>query len=161
MSLVKVYGFGIAALLALTTASNTQAYERAHAEVSVGFPNGQVTVGKTWGNGNREVIHETVVERERVYREPDEDREVIVERRPERCEPRNERVIIVEKHGHHGHDRVTVVKKYYNEDNCGRVVYQEPHRTVLIVPPGHARHFAYESNRYHGWHHDDYDRDRD
>ena len=95
-----------------------------HVEVTVGIPNGEVSVGKTWESGGN---------REATEREPSRHDVTIIEHRaePVRCE----RGVVIER-------------RYDDERDCPRreavaycprqeqVVY-EPARTINVDPPRH------------------------
>lgn len=131
------------------------------AEITLGFPNGQVTVGKTWEDNPRQVVVEQVTHRfpETEYDDEDEEYDddedesdrIIIEKRVER--PRVKKVTIIERYEEPVRcDReVRVVRKVYVErPSCDRsqvVVYRNapqrviyaPSRTVIVAPVGHGR----------------------
>lgn len=137
-----------------------------HAEISLGFPNGHVTVGKTWDDNPREVVVEQVTHK---YPDPDFDEdeddddvrydgdadesdEVIIEKRVVR--PRVKKVTIIERYVEPVQcDReVTVVRKVYVEPRHSHrsnvVVYRQapqrviyaPSRTVIVASGKHGHH---------------------
>ena len=136
-----------------------------HAEITLGFPNGQMTVGKTWDDNPREVVVEQVTHK---YPDPDfddededearydgdadESDEVIIEKRVVR--PRVKKVTIIERYVEPVQcDReVPVVRKVYVEPrSCHRsnvVVYRQapqrviyaPSRTVIVASGKHGNH---------------------
>ncbi|MEO6096541.1 MAG: hypothetical protein ABIW76_12875 [Fibrobacteria bacterium] len=151
-----------------------------HAEISLGFPHGSVTVGKTWDDNPRQVVVEEVTHKlpDPDFEDEDEDEarydgdadepdQVIIEKRIER--PRVKKVTIIERYVEPVHcDReVNVVRRVYVEPRyCERpdvVVYRSspshviyaPSRTV-IVAPGHGYRGGYHGYRdshrggYHG-----------
>ncbi len=150
MSLSKLYGIGIIALCSVSAHAGRKNFDRSHAEVTLGFPNGQVTVGKTWGTGNPEVIHETVIERP-VYRDRDDD---------EDCHR-----VVVEERPRYEQERVTIIKHYPSEPRCERVVYRDrsyydPERTVIVVPERHWNHHGHGNPHHNDWRSERYcDRD--
>lgn len=155
---------GVGLLLLLPGQAKADGY--GHAEITLGFPNGQVTVGKTWDDHPREVVVEQVThqypdpdfdEDEDDVRydgdaDPDETDHVIIEKRVVR--PRFKKVTIIERYEEPVHcDReVRVVRKVYREPRHSHrsnvVVYRQapqrviyaPSRTVIVAPKGHGRH---------------------
>jgi hypothetical protein len=145
-----------------------------HAEISLGFPHGQVTVGRTWDEHPRQVVVEEVThkipdpdfededddENDAQYDgDADEPDQVIIEKRVER--PRVKKVTIIERYEEPAHcDReVNVVRRVYVEPRfCERpemVVYRSsphrviyaPSRTVIVAPGGGYRGGYHEGNR--------------
>lgn len=124
-----------------------------HAEISVGFPNGQITFGKTWEDGDRQV---TVVSTSGDDCKREEDTEVIIEKReaPPKViiiEKREPEVVVIERRVAPP-TRVVVVQEEpryvrevrYVEPRCERVTYVRPsrhhsHRTH-VVRGGYDRH---------------------
>jgi hypothetical protein len=153
---------GFAFLFMLPGKARADSY--GHAEISLGLPNGSVTVGRTWDDNPRQVVVEEVAHKlpdpdfeyeddddERYDGDADEPDQVIIEKRIER--PRVKKVTIIERYVEPVHcDReVNVVRRVYVEPRyCERpdvVVYRSsprhvihaPSRTV-IVASGHGHH---------------------
>jgi hypothetical protein len=153
-----------------------------HAEISLGFPNGSVTVGRTWDDHPRQVVVEEVTHKlpdpdfeyededdARYDGDADEPDQVIIEKRIER--PRVKKVTIIERYVEpvHCEPEVNVVRRVYVEPRyCERpdvVVYRSsprhvihaPSRTV-IVASGHGHHGYRKSHRggNHGGHRGDH-----
>jgi hypothetical protein len=149
-----------------------------HAEISLGFPNGSVTVGRTWDDHPQQVVVEEVTHKlpdpdfedededdARYDGDADEPDQVIIEKRIER--PRVKKVTIIERYEEPVQcDReVNVVRRVYVEPRyCERpdvVVYRSaprhviyaPSRTV-IVAPGYGHRGGYHGYResYRGGH---------
>lgn len=113
-----------------------------HAEISLGFPNAQITLGKTWDDEPRHVIVE-----EETRRVPDEDRDRDWDRDRDRgddwydrdrIEP--EHVIIENHEPCERHDKVVVIHRYEEPVRCDRGevvrrVYVEPsrHRHDVVI----------------------------
>jgi hypothetical protein len=106
-----------------------------HAEISVGFPNGQITFGKTWEEGDR---HVTVVSTSDDDCKREEETEVIIEKReaPPKVviiEKREPEVVVIERRVAPP-PRVIVVREEpryvrevrYVEPRCERVTYVRP-----------------------------------
>src|SRR5687767_4411032 len=53
-------GFGLLILMPGAVAAQGRGYSHGHAEVTLGFPRGQITVGRTWEDDPREVVVEKV-----------------------------------------------------------------------------------------------------
>jgi hypothetical protein len=155
---------GVGLLLLLPGQAKADGY--GHAEITLGFPNGQVTVGKTWDDHPREVVVEQVTHK---YPDPDFDEDeddvrydgdadadepdhVIIEKRVVR--PRVKKVTIIERYEEPVHcDReVSVVRKVYVEPRHSHrsnvVVYHQapqrviyaPSRTVIVAHGKHGHH---------------------
>ncbi|MDB5105486.1 MAG: hypothetical protein JWP91_3175 [Fibrobacteres bacterium] len=172
---------GIGLLLLLPGQARADGY--GHAEVTLGFPHGQVTVGKTWDDNPRQVVVEEVTHRfpesdpeeededygARYDDDEDEPDQIVVEKR--HCRPKVKKVTIIERYEEPVRcDReVRVVRKVYVErPSCERpevVIYRNqpqrviyaPSRTVIVAPRGGGRGYhvdhRYESGR--GYHSDD------
>ena len=159
---------GVGLLLLLPGQAKAEGY--GHAEISLGFPNGQVTVGKTWDDNPREVVVEQVTHQ---YPDPDFDEEdddvrydgdadqsdeVIIEKRIVR--PRVKKVTIIERYVEPVQcDReVSVVRRVYVEPRHSHrsnvVVYRQapqrviyaPSRTVVVASGGHGHHYRGSSH---------------
>jgi hypothetical protein len=146
-----------------------------HAEITVGFPNGEITLGKTWETGPRTVVV-SEDRRDECDRDRDDDRPVVIERRveePQRIvvveqrrpdvivvQERQPEVVVVERPRCEPQRQVVVVRE---EPRCDRVVYVEPQRQVTVIQReeprywrheyrgyghGHFRHESYESRHY-------------
>jgi uncharacterized membrane protein YgcG len=126
-----------------------------HAEITLGFPNGQVTLGKTWDDDARQVVVE-----ERPYAEDDVVHDpVIVER--QYCPPPVEHVTIIDRYP----EPVHVVRQVYvDRPSCERpevVVYRRsperviyaPARTVIVAPRFNGGYHEGYRGEYHGEHH--------
>jgi hypothetical protein len=174
----RVLGLGLGLLaLAPGMAAADRGYSAGHAEISLGFPNGAITVGRTWENSPREVVVERVTHRlpetdygdeviEEGYSEADvyEDEapeEVIIEKRRPRVA---KKVTIIEQYDEPRYvEREVVVRKVYVEPPCpptqvivhhapSRVVYA-PSRTVVVHSP-HRVHkvYGHGGGHYRGGH---------
>jgi hypothetical protein len=154
---------GVGLLLLLPGQAKADGY--GHAEITLGFPNGQVTVGKTWDDHPREVVVEQVTHK---YPDPDFDEdeddvrydgdadesdEVIIEKRVVR--PRVKKVTIIERYVEApvrcDREEVNVVRRVYVEPRHSHrsnvVVYRAPQRviyapsrTVIVAPGNHGHH---------------------
>ncbi|MEO7424392.1 MAG: hypothetical protein ABI036_04345 [Fibrobacteria bacterium] len=141
---------GVGLLLSLPGQARADGFTYGHAEITLGFPNGQVTVGKTWDDDPRQVIVEEAPYAEEVVVHD----HVIVE--PRYCPPPVEEVTIINRYQEPVRcDReVRVVRQVYVDPPCRRpdvVVYRRPERviyapsrTVIVAP------------RYNGGHHEGY-----
>lgn len=127
------------ALVGLPLAAHADGnYTYAHAEVSIGIPNGQITLGHTWETGGRTVV----VSEERECERPST---VIIERREEPPP----RVIVVERR----EPEVVVIER----EQCPRpqrrvvVVHEAPRRDVTIIRRERdygRRHYRHDGDRY-------------
>jgi hypothetical protein len=162
-----------AGLLALPGRARADSY--GHAEISLGFPNGAVTVGRTWEDHPRQVVIEEVThkypeaddeadldedEDDAIYDNRSDDPDVVIERRIVRPSPR--KVTIIEHYEDpEPCERVHVVRRVYVErPECDRrvVYYGRPAvhvvhggPTVIVAPGGRAWHGGgYRGGR--GWH---------
>lgn len=129
MSISSIPRFGLAGLgVCLGLASQARAGDSyGHAEITLGFPAGQVTVGHTWDTGPREVVVERVTHK---LPDPDYDDEVTPRDDDETVsEGDADADVIVEKRVvHHHHRRVVVVENRYDEPE-----YCEPPQVVRRV----------------------------
>ncbi|GEM_PF-2365344 len=151
---------GFAFLLLLPGHARADGY--GHAEITLGFPNGQVTLGKTWDEHPREVVVEEVTHKlpDPEYDEEDDDARydgdadepdrVIIEKEHHHCD---RHVTVVERYEEPSHcDRdIHVIRRVYVEPRCDRgpevVVYHDrpqhmiyaPTRTVIVAPGGGYR----------------------
>jgi hypothetical protein len=149
-----------------------------HAEITLGFPNGQVTLGKTWDDNPRQVVVEEVTHKlpdpdfedeeddEAAYDGDADQPDVVIEKRVRR--PRVRHVTVIERYEEPAHcDReVHVVRRVYVEPRCSRpdvVVYRAPQHVIyapsrtVIVAPGYGGN-RYEGRRVHHVDHVDYGR---
>jgi hypothetical protein len=138
MMLGAMAGAGILLWLPGQARADRDGISYGHAEITLGFPHGQVTVGRTWDDHPRRVV----VEEEVVAEAPER---VIVEER--HCPPPPE-VTVIERYP----EPVRVVREVYVErPSCGRpevVVYgggprrviYAPARTVIVSPRGGGRY---------------------
>lgn len=167
-----VAGVGLLLILPGQARADRGGYSSGHAEITLGFPNGQVTVGKTWESDPGQVVVEKVVHD---YPEADYDEDVagvdmdaeesehiIIEKR----RPRARKVTIIERYEEPVHcDRVEVVRKIYVQPRVHHrhdvVVYSPsprvihaPSRTVVVASGGHGRshHGGHYGNRHGGYH---------
>ena len=163
-----------AGLLALPGQARADSY--GHAEISLGFPNGAVTVGRTWEDHPRQVVIEQVThkypeaddeadveedEDEVAYDDRSDDADVVIERRIVRPAPR--KVTIIERYVEpEPCERVQVVRRVYVErPQCDRrdvVYYSRPTvrvvhggPTVIVAPRGRAWHGGGHGGG-RGWH---------
>ncbi len=118
---------GVGVMLAAPGRASAQTVSTyGHAEVTIGFPHGAVTVGRAWDDHPRpevvEVIHpECDPEPEVVYRDDDQEPDpVVIERR----------------HWHHHHRRVVVIERDQGGDPwCDRrVVEQRDYQPAYDYP---------------------------
>jgi hypothetical protein len=154
-------------LLALPGQARADGGSYGHAEITLGFPHAQVTVGRTWDDDPRPVVVEEVTHKvpdpdwdddrddDRDHSaeyddDADEPDQVIIEKRHER--PRVQHVTIIERYEEPSHcDRAEVVRRVYVErPSCPRpnvVIYRSeprhviyaPSRTVIVAPRGGYR----------------------
>ena len=163
-----------AGLLALPGQARADSY--GHAEISLGFPNGAVTVGRTWDDHPRQVVVEEVTHKypeaddeadvdedddDAVYDDRSDDPDVVIERRIVRPAPR--KVTIIEHYvDPEPCERVHVVRRVYvDRPECDRrdvVYYSRPTvrvvhggPTVIIAPRGRAWHGGGHGGG-RGWH---------
>jgi len=171
--LAAVAGAGLLLILPGQARADRGGYSSGHAEITLGFPNGQVTVGKTWESDPGQVVVEKVVHE---YPEADnhegdagvdldaeESEHIIIEKR----RPRTRKVTIIERYEEPAHcDRVEVVRKVYVQPRvhhrhevvvynpAPRVIYA-PSRTVVVASGGHGRsHHGKHYGASHGGRHD-------
>lgn len=157
----RALGLGVG-LLALVPgmAAADRGYSAGHAEITLGFPNGAITVGKTWEHSPREVVVERVTHKlpetdyadeviEEGYSEADAyeeeapEEEIVIEKRRPRVA---KKVTIIEQYEEPRYvEREVVVRKVYVDPPCPptrvvvhhaptRVVYA-PSRTVVVHSP--------------------------
>ncbi len=163
-------GLLAAGLLALPGKARADGY--GHAEITLGFPHGAVTVGRTWEDHPRQVVVEEVTHKypeaddeasydetrpdDEAYGEESDDPDIVIEKRIVRPHPRQ--VTIIERYEEPAAcDRVHVVRKVYVErPSCDRqvVVYGRPAVRVyhasgptVIVNPGRT---VYHGGGWHG-----------
>jgi hypothetical protein len=129
-------GVVAAGLLALPGQARADSY--GHAEISLGFPHGAVTVGRTWDEHPRQVVVEEVTHKYpeaddeaeadedngAVYDSQSDDPDVVIERRIVRPAP----------------PQVTVVERYEDPEPCDHV---RVIRRVYVDPPECDRHVVY------------------
>ena len=125
-----------AGLLALPGKARADSY--GHAEISLGFPNGAVTVGRTWDEHPRQVVVEEVTHKypeaddeaeadeddDAVYDNQSDEPDVVIEKRIVRPSPR----------------KVTIIERYEDPEPCDHV--RVIHR-VYVDPPACDRHVVY------------------
>lgn len=149
----------LAAGLVLALPGQARADGYGHAEITLGFPNGAVTVGKTWEDPPRRVVVEQVTHKypeaddeaemddEAIYEDEADEADVIIEKRIIR--PRPKRVTIIERYEEPVH-----VVRYVERDECSPrvVVHSRPRvhvvhaRPTVIVAPRAVHHVG----RWHG-----------
>jgi len=126
-----------------------------HAEISLGFPNGQVTVGRTWETGGRivTVTHELP---EAVEEDCDQDDEtVVIEKTVEKptkvivVERREPEVVVIERRVTPRPRQVVVV---HEAPRPRRVVVVEPRRQVTVIHRDHDYHHGYDHGHRSGGH---------
>jgi hypothetical protein len=151
---------GFAAALGLLVFLPEQAraddYSYGHAEITLGFPNGQVSLGRTWDDGPREVVVEKVTHKlpetdfddevgdgdeGAAYEEDEADEQVIIEKR-RRARP-VKKVTIIERYVEEPAEceQVNVVHRYYvprSHSHSEVVVYRPAPRRVVYVPSRHV-----------------------
>lgn len=158
-----IVGVGLLLLLPRQSRAEHGGGSYGSAEITLGFPHGQVTVGKTWEDNPRQVVVEQVTHRfpetdydedEEYDDDEDESDRIIIEKRVKR--PRVKKVTIIERYEDriHCEPEVTVVRKVYvdrpSHHSSHVVVYRDapqrvtyaPSRTVFIAPHGHGRGYA-------------------
>lgn len=127
-----------------------------HAEITLGFPRGAITVGRTWEDAPREVVvervthklpetdydgavegeDEDIAEADAIEEDYAPEEQVIIEKR----RPRIARTVtIIERYEEPAYcerERVSVVRKVYVEPSCDRteVVYRSSPQRVVYVP---------------------------
>jgi hypothetical protein len=161
---------GLGLLILLPGAAVADGYSYGSAELTLGFPNATVSVGRTWENRPREVIVERVThklpetdfdEETEEYSEADvieeeapEEEQIIIEKRRPRVA---RKVTIIERYEEPSYcERETVVRKVYVEPPCDRteVVYHSAPRRVVYVPSPtvvvHSPHRVHEVVRVRG-----------
>jgi hypothetical protein len=159
---------GLGLCLGLASQARAEDYSYGHAEITLGFPHGQVTVGRVWDTEPQEVVV--------THKLPDPDYDDEVTPRDE-DEDDGEADIIIEKREHHRHHRhhrrVVIIENRYEEPSycdrhevrrvyvepsrhCGggAVVYRAPERVIyapsrVIVAPPRYEHGGY-GDGYHG-----------
>jgi hypothetical protein len=150
-----------AGLLALPGKARADSY--GHAEITLGFPNGAVTVGRTWDDHPRRVVVEEVThkypeaddeadveyddEDDAAYESRSDEPDVVIEKRIVRPAPR--KVTIIERYVEpEPCERVRVIRKVYvDRPACGREVVYHRRPVVhvvggptVIVAPGRGGH---------------------
>jgi hypothetical protein len=163
-----------AGLLALPGQARADSY--GHAEISLGFPHGAVTVGRTWDEHPRQVVVEEVTHKypeaddeadvdedddDAAYDNRSDDPDVVIERHIVRPAPRQ--VTIIEHYEDpEPCERVHVVRRVYvDRPECDRrdvVYYGRPTvhvmhggPTVIVAPGGRGWHGGgFRGGR--GWH---------
>jgi hypothetical protein len=165
-------GLGLLALLPGMAAAD-RGYSAGHAEITLGFPQGAITVGRTWESAPREVVVERVTHKlpetdygdeeiEEGYSEADvieedaPEEQVIIEKRRPRVA---KKVTIIEQYEEPVYvEREVVVRKVYVEPPCAptqvvvhhaptRVVYA-PSRTVIVRPSRRVHHVHVHGGGY-------------
>lgn len=130
---------GLATLALAAIPSRAESASYGHAEISVGTPNVQVTVGKTWED-NDEVQNEEIVEEEAPAEVEDEsydgrddyvaEKRIII-RNQSHCGPR-ERVVVINRNDNCRRD--VIVRRVVVRPRCDRrVVIIHPRRRVVII----------------------------
>lgn len=155
----------LAAGLVLVLPGQARADGYGHAEITLGFPNGAITVGKTWEDHPRQVVVEQVthkypeaddeaeVDEGDYYEDEADEADVIIEKRIIR--PRPKRVTIIERYEEPVH-----VVRYVERPACepNVVVYSRPRVHVVhasptvIVAPRAVHHVGGWHGRGHGGH---------
>lgn len=160
---------GLGLLILLPGAAVADGYSYGSAELTLGFPNATVSVGRTWESRPREVIVERVThklpetdfdEETEEYSEADvieedaPEEQIIIEKRRPRVA---RKVTIIERYEEPSYyERETVVRKVYVEPPCDRtevVVHAAPRRVVYVPSPTvivHSPHRVHEVVRVHG-----------
>lgn len=142
---------GLGLLVLLPGAAVADGYSYGSAELTLGFPNATVSVGRTWESRPREVIVERVThklpetdfdEETEEYSEADvieedaPEEQIIIEKRRPRVA---RKVTIIERYEEPSYcERETVVRKVYVEPPCERtevVVHAAPRRVVYVPSP--------------------------
>jgi hypothetical protein len=123
-----IAGLGLLMILPGQARADRDGISYGNAEITLGFPHGQVTVGRTWGDEPRQVV---VEDRDR-YDDEDERDHVVIERRGEH---HRHRVMVIERYEEPVRcDREEeVVRRVYVQPPCDRpevVVYRQPERVV-------------------------------
>lgn len=125
-----VAGVGLFLLLPGQTKADGGSY--GHAEVTIGFPHGQVTVGKTWDDHpGRVVVEETAPRYPEAEDIDDEDEDC------DRNDGVSDHVIIEHRHHRHHVRRVTVIERHEEPAYCDRDA--DVVRRVYVDPPAYRR----------------------
>jgi hypothetical protein len=125
-----------AGLLALPGQARADSY--GHAEISLGFPNGAVTVGRTWDEHPRQVVVEEVTHK---YPEADDEAEVDEDDDAAYDDRSDDPDVVIEKHIVRPAPRhVTVIERYVEPEPCDHV---RVIRRVYVDPPACERHVVY------------------
>ena len=140
-------GVGLLVLLPGTAAADG-GYSYGHAELTLGFPQGSISVGKTWENPQpRQVVVEKVTHKfpdvDGAFEEEEEEDYGYHEEEPFEEDYAQEERVIIEKRRPKVVKKVTIVERYV-EPACDPVVvhrvHVEPaHRTEVIVHHGPRR----------------------
>ncbi len=144
-------GIGLLLMLPGYTRADHNETSYGSAEITLGFPNGQVTVGKTWENHPREVVVEEVT-----HRYPQDDQEEWDrESRDRDYDDDDDNQIIIEKHGHHKRHRKVVIIEHYQEpaycerhEEVRRVYVQPPCRRPEVIIYRQPERIIYSPQRY-------------
>ncbi|MDB5047516.1 MAG: hypothetical protein JWO30_587 [Fibrobacteres bacterium] len=124
---------GVGLLLLLPGQARADGNSYGHAEITLGFPHGQVTVGKTWDDNPRRVVVEEVTHK---YPAEDDFDDEDDQYDGDADEPDQ---VIIEKRHHHRHvKKVTVIERYEEPVLCDREV--QVVRKVYVDPPSCERH---------------------
>lgn len=161
-------GMAALALAVMPLAAQAGGITYGHAEVTLGFPNGHVTVGKTWETGPRvvQVTHE--LPGDDCERHDDEEETVIIEKRVEKpkkvviIEEEEPEVVIIEKRA--APRQVVVVRETHRP--VRHVVVHEhrrPNKVIVVERPRHDHHVTVvhqgghgRGHGHHGGHHGGY-----
>ena len=143
-TMAALAGAGILLLLPGLARADRDGFSYGHAEITLGFPNGQVTVGKTWDDDPRPVV---------VVREEEEPDRVIVEEH--RCPPPAEKVTIIERYPEPVREVHVVREVYVERPACERpevVVYRRPAERVICAPSRTVIYATGGYGEYRGYH---------
>ncbi len=129
-------GVVAAGLLALPGQARADSY--GHAEISLGFPHGAVTVGRTWDEHPRQVVVEEVTHK---YPEADDEAEADEDNDAVYDNQSDDPDVVIEKHIVRPAPRqVTVIERYEDPEPCDHV---RVIRRVYVDPPACDRHVVY------------------
>jgi hypothetical protein len=131
-----------AGVLALPGQARADSY--GHAEISLGFPHGAVTVGRTWDEHPRQVVVEEVTHK---YPEADDEAEADEDDGAVYDSQSDEPDVVIEKHIVRPAPRqVTVIERYEEPEPCDHV---RVIRRVYVDPPECERHVVYYGRHEH------------
>lgn len=138
---------GVLAAGALALPGQARADSYGHAEISLGFPNGAVTVGRTWDEHPRQVVVEEVTHK---YPEADDEAQADEDDDAVYDTQSDEPDVVIEKHIVRPSPRkVTIIERYEDPEPCDHVRVV---RRVYVDPPECDRHVVYYGRPAHWIH---------